>query len=129
VGRFSYIVRSVAIHPETVQHQVTAKLIPTLVFARLHAPDNLHVCRSLLPEVPPDNGCKLLKGLEHPEVQLREKVTGKDDAAVRVDYKRLQQHWLLFLAAQYPHQIPTKSQTVIDGRPLLHENLRMTSAA
>src|SRR5271165_614752 len=99
----------VTIHPEAVQHQVAAQFIPALVFTSLHAPGNLHVGWRFLPEVPPDNSRKLLKGLEYPEVQLREKVTRKDDAAVRVDNKRFQQHWLLFLTAEYPHQILTKS--------------------
>ena len=85
--------QGVAIHPETVQYQVAAQLIPALIFARLHPPDNLQVGRGLLSKVAPDDRCKLLKGLEYPEIQLWEKVAGKNNAPVRVDNERLQQHW------------------------------------
>src|ERR1035438_6441123 len=91
--------------------------------ARLQARSNLHVRRSFLPEVPPYDCCKLFKSLKYRKIQFWEKIGREDNAAMRIDNERFQQHRISFPSWGFPaastsvDALSGVEEEVDDGRP------------
>src|SRR5262249_42640860 len=82
----------VAVHPEQIEHEIAAEFIAIAVLARLQPLGDLRAGRGLLAEVAPDDGGELLQRLENRKVQLRKKVSRKNNSTMRINDERLQRH-------------------------------------
>ena len=84
----------VSIRPEEIRGHVAEQPVAVLIGARIAAGNDIDLGARLLLEVPPDHRLELLHRLEEGDVEGREEVEGKHDAAVSVDDETL--HTTLF---------------------------------